>query len=154
MKKLHFFTKYDSLGASSRVRSLQYLQVLSEEFDVTYSPLISNWALSLRYRSSSIYKFAYILCLIRRIVTCVGRRIFDDDQIVVIEKELFPWLPFCFEKLFLPSAFIIDADDAIFHYYEDSLFLSDKFSRLAAKAAAIHVGNEYLGSFISNTMKM
>lgn len=145
--KIHFYTKYDSLGASSRVRTMQYLENLSSEFSVSISPLISNKALLLKYQNSKIYRLYYFLGMLKRSVIAMIRSRFRLDDLTIIEKELFPWTPFFIERLFLPGKFIIDADDAIYHNYDDVPWLKDKHPRLAAEASKVHVGNDYLASF-------
>ena len=145
--KIHFYTKYDSLGASSRVRTLQYLENLSSEFSVSISPLISNKALKLKYQNSKIYQLYYILGMIKRSFITLVRSRLRLDNLTIVEKELFPWIPFFIERLFLPKNFIIDADDAIFHNYDDVPWLRDKHPKLAARASKIHVGNNYLAAF-------
>ena len=148
--KIHFYTKYDSFGASSRVRTMQYLKDFSSEFSVSISPLISNKALLLKYQNSKIYRLYYILGMLKRCFIAMIRSRLRLDNLTIIEKELFPWTPFFIERLFLPRKFIIDADDAIFHNYDEVLWLKDKHPRLAAKASRVHVGNDYLASFYKN----
>ena len=42
-KKILVFTRYEDLGASSRLRTLQYLKFLeNEKIDIEVSPLFSN----------------------------------------------------------------------------------------------------------------
>jgi len=70
---------------------------------------------------------------------------------VLLEKELFPWLPAWVDELLLPSApFVLDIDDAIFHNYDEHeswwvrRTLGRKIDGLMARAAVVCAGNEYL----------
>ncbi len=77
--------------------------------------------------------------------------IFGYDKIV-IEKELFPYLP-AFAERFLHLfgiKYIVDYDDAIFHNYDQSsnpyfkLFLKDKIDKVMRFSGMVVAGNSYL----------
>jgi glycosyltransferase involved in cell wall biosynthesis len=82
----------------------------------------------------------------------LGARHYD---LIVIEKEIFPFLPAWAEwwlnRLRIP--FIADYDDAIFHNYDLSphplvrLFLGRKIARVMHRAEAVVCGNEYLAAY-------
>ncbi|MFZ2959756.1 MAG: glycosyltransferase [Candidatus Ozemobacteraceae bacterium] len=61
------------------------------------------------------------------------------------EKELFPWLPYAFERIFLRNRrYIIDMDDSVFDAYHRYPILRDKFANITHEAFEIHVGNREL----------
>lgn len=152
--KVLIFTRYGFLGASSRVRTLAY-QPFFESADIhcEISSLISDEMLRGRYKYSR-YRFFDIL-------SSYGRRIykllFDRDyDVIVIEKELFPWLPGVFELLLLKGRkYIIDYDDAVYVRYEDHrlpvvrLLMSDKIKDLMRGSFLVISGNPYISDYAS-----
>lgn len=151
-------TKYDSLGASSRMRMLQYIPSLEEEgIQVTTSPLFSNTYIEeLQNNQRKIFKiFVAYLSRIKSLI------LFRDFDLLWIEKECFPWVPAWIEKIFLPKKipFIIDFDDAVFHVYDlhaskiIKYCLGQKHSSLIKGAASVTVGNEYLFNYARNHFK-
>ncbi|BAC07799.1 tlr0246 [Thermosynechococcus vestitus BP-1] len=149
--KVLILTRYESLGASSRVRFMQYLPLLQEAgIEALICPLLNDGYIQSLYSGSrplvnilSRY-WKRILDLLR-----IGR--FD---ILWIEKELFPWLPDWIEKMFLQSAppFILDFDDAIFHNYDQSRsilvnkLLGRKIDSLMKCADLVMAGNPYIAT--------
>ena len=77
--------------------------------------------------------------------------VFRYDK-VVIEKELFPYLPAVFERLLtlFGVKYIVDYDDAIFHNYDlhtnfaIRLLFKNKIDVVMKKSATVIVGNSYL----------
>ena len=75
-------------------------------------------------------------------------------DIVWLEYELFPWMPWLLESILLPSniPIVCDYDDAIFHRYDQSPsvmirnLLGNKIDKLMTAASLVTVGNEYLAS--------
>lgn len=147
-KKLLFLTKYGNLGASSRLRTLQYLPFLSR-FDITVSSLISDDMLSYLYKHKKHNKSLLFLAYIKRFFYLwVNRKKFD---IIHIEKEIFPWLPYWFEKILLKNIkYSLDYDDAIFHNYDLHTnkkvrkLLGRKLYNLMADSQIVFAGNCYL----------
>ncbi|GHU05055.1 glycosyl transferase [Betaproteobacteria bacterium] len=142
-------TKYECLGASSRVRFLQYIPYLkSTGMDVFVAPFLSNeYIISLQ---SGARKLSDVFgAYARRIHTIIMRRNFD---LMWIEKEVFPWLPAWFECLLLLNKipYVLDYDDAVFHNYDMSrnilvrAALAKKHDVIMNRAAAVVVGNQYL----------
>jgi hypothetical protein len=90
-------SRYDRMGASSRIRSYQYLPSLQAAgVDVVVAPLLSNDYLRRSYAGQPTNWFAVVSCYFRRIAQLLSVRQFD---LVWIEKELFPNLPAFFEHL-------------------------------------------------------
>lgn len=149
--KICFFTRYGRLGASSRLRFYQYFQCLQDsKFEVEFCPLFSDEYVEglqrgIRSRESLIKGFAL------RFLQMIGRKKFD---LIVLEKELFPWLPSVFDLSLISGDIpvVIDYDDAVFHLYDQSesalvrRFLGSKHSSLARRANLVIAGNEYLAN--------
>ena len=148
-RKILLLSRYDSLGASSRVRYLQYLgEFEAQGWTVEARPLFSNAyleALYAGYGRSREAVFGYV----QRLHALVSARRFD---ILIIEKELFPFLPALFEWLFarLGVPYLVDYDDALFHRYDlhrraiVRRLLGRKIDAVMRNAAVVVAGNEYL----------
>jgi glycosyltransferase involved in cell wall biosynthesis len=147
--KILSLTKYGKLGASSRLRTLQYLALLEKKgIDVSSHALISDKALLLRYKLGCYSPVSLIFFYIKRIKTLIFKKSFD---LVWIEKEAFPWFPVWIELLLLRGKpFILDYDDATFHNYDQNsnkilrYFFHDRLDRLMAKSSLVVCGNLYL----------
>lgn len=150
--KVLILSRYNRLGASSRYRYYEYLDDLLEDgLDCTISPLLSDMYLTKTYAGKfSIIEI--IKCYSKRLLVLFTLRKYD---LCLIEKELFPFLPFYFEFLFLlfSKKYIVDYDDATFHRYDEHknplvrYFFSNKIAKLMQGASSVIVGNEYLYSY-------
>lgn len=151
--KILFLSRYGRLGASSRLRTFQYLPYLSvENIDITVKPLLSDSYLENLYEGKGTEWIEVIKAYFRRIVELPNIRRFD---LVWIQYEMFPWLPSFDETIlsFLGIPYVVDYDDAIFHNYDihknilTRTFLGRKISNLMRNAALVIVGNEYIGTY-------
>lgn len=143
-------SRYARLGASSRLRSFQYLSYLEQAgFDVTVAPLFGDdYVRSLS--SGNISKSAVLKAYWVRLRFILKARKFD---LVWLEYEMLPWLPAWLELALLPKnvPLVVDYDDAIFHRYDQhrsSLvrkLLGHKIDAVMRRAAVVMVGNDYLG---------
>jgi glycosyltransferase involved in cell wall biosynthesis len=148
--KVIFFTKYTRKGASSRLRTFQYLDYFEQNgINCTVSPFFDDVYLAQVYRNKTHNKLLAFRSFIRRVFMLVTVLKYDK---VVIEKELFPYFPSVFElllKLF-GVRYIADYDDAIFHNYDIStnplirFFLKNKIRNVMRYAGMVVAGNEYL----------
>ncbi|GEM52274.1 glycosyltransferase family 4 protein [Empedobacter brevis] len=152
MKKVLYLTKYTSLGASSRLRSLQFIPFLKEEgYEVNFSPLFNDKYLKALYNKKLTKNIYLISGYLKRFFLLFTINKFD---IIVIEKELFPYLPSWFEQVFnkLNIKYIVDYDDAIFHNYDLSKnkiikkLLSNKIDKVMKYSNCVFAGNSYLAS--------
>lgn len=146
------FTRYSRLAASSRMRAFQYIPMLdSAGIEATVSPLLSDAyvaGLQLGRKSFGEAFAAYL----RRLRVLLKTRSFD---LVWIEKELLPWVPTFLEHELLPRniPYVLDYDDAVFHYYDHSRnlivkqLLGGKHIALVRGAAMVMAGNEYIADF-------
>lgn len=152
MPRIALLTRYDSMGASSRVRTLQYLPSLHKEgIETEFFPLLSNDYLEQLYagRSTRGLQIQRTWKRIREMPAIAKAGRFD---LLWIEKELLPYLPYQLERHLLGNEvpYALDFDDAIFHNYDQSSnpvvqhLLGNKIDRLMAGARLVTCGNSYL----------
>ncbi len=150
MMRVLFLSRYARLGASSRLRSHQYLPYLRQAgFDVTVAPLFGDDYVHSLY-SGNISRLAVLKAYFARLRFIFKARQFD---LVWLEKEMLPWLPSWIELALLPKnmRLVVDYDDAVFHRYDQhrvSLvrkLLGRKIDAVMRRADVVIVGNEYLG---------
>lgn len=149
--KVILFSRYGDLGASSRLRHLQYLPLLEREgIEIDVSPLFSNEYVQALYdRRTRGWK------VLRALITraLVLTRIYKYD-VVIIEKELFPFFPSFAERMLAAFgvAYIVDYDDALFHRYDCHhnklvrTILGEKIDKVMKYASLVVAGNLYLAS--------
>lgn len=150
--KILYFTKYSRNAGSSRLRSYQYFPWLEKaDRKVEVSPLFSETYLQQLYAGKSTTKEA-LKGYFKRLIKLFSLGKYDH---IVIEKELFPYLP-AFAEWFLQKrkvAFITDYDDAIFHNYDQSTqpvirkVLENKIAHVMRYSAQVVVGNGYLAEY-------
>lgn len=142
-------TRYGALGASSRMRSLQYLPALAAGgVQVQVQALFGDAALLARYRRGRYGLGTALRCFAQRVATLQRRQQFD---LLWIEKEALPWWPLWAEAALLRGVpYVLDYDDALFHNYDQHRLAAVRhvFGRrldgLMAKAALVVGGNDYL----------
>jgi hypothetical protein len=150
--KMLMLSRYGRLGASSRMRFYQYLPWLEAAgIHVTQAPLLSDaYVRGLQYNTKS--PLEALRAYTGRVQSLLGSRKFD---LLWIEKETLPWLPAWVEKMLLPGAvpYVLDYDDAVFHYYDEhrnpvvKALLAGKHPALMQGAALVVAGNAYLAEF-------
>lgn len=148
--KILLLSRYDRRGASSRIRSYQYIPYLKAAgidvktcflFDDDYVRSIqegrSKRALSITSAyAARLRHLAYV----------------KTADLIWIEKELFPGLPGLMEHLMfqLKIPYVVDYDDAIFHRYDRHpwwiirFLLGNKIDKIMRHAALVLTGNHYL----------
>ena len=151
MMKVLVLTRYSRMGASSRLRALQYVDALvgpATKFQVF--PLLDDAYLCAIYAGKRASIFTIVQAYGRRLR--ILQRVQDFD-VVWVEKELFPYWPSWFEQWLAQSGvpYVVDYDDAIFHNYDLSpnLFkrlLKNKIGKVMRHAALVMAGNSYLAS--------
>ncbi|MEQ6341781.1 MAG: glycosyltransferase family 4 protein [Gammaproteobacteria bacterium] len=147
--KVLLLTRYGRLGASSRMRFLQFLPWFEKAgFECTVAPLVDDAQLQVRYKKGGYQLFGLLQAYRRRVRTLMQRHHFD---VVWIEKEALPWLPVWLERFLLRGApYVLDYDDAIFHNYDQHSsalvrrFFDHRIDRLMAGARLVVAGNAYL----------
>jgi glycosyltransferase involved in cell wall biosynthesis len=148
--KVLVLTKYGRLGASSRLRFLQYLPDLQKfGLQLSVQSLISDECLRQRYETGRYGLKALVGAYAGRLLAMRCRHDFD---LLWIEKEALPWVPFWLESAMLRGVpYVLDLDDAIFHNYDRHnsgwvrWLLGNRLDRIMAEAALVVVGNNYLG---------
>ena len=134
------------------MRFYQYVPWLAAAgISITMAPLFSDaYVQGLQRNIKS--PLEALMAYAGRVRALLASRKFD---LLWIEKETLPWLPLWFEKMLLPRAvpYVLDYDDAVFHYYDEhrnpvvKAVLSGKHPALMQGAALVVVGNEYLAGF-------
>lgn len=150
--KVLLLTRYQRQGASSRMRFMQYLPYIADAgIDVTVSPLFLDAyvaGLQSGRRDAADMARSYL----RRLRILLSCRKYD---LLWIEKESLPWLPARFEQALLSARipYVLDYDDAVFHYYDQHRhapvrrILGGKHAALMRGAALVVAGNAYLADF-------
>ncbi|MDK2122892.1 glycosyltransferase family 4 protein [Parachitinimonas caeni] len=145
-------TRYARLGASSRLRFLQYFPALAAQgIDCQESALFSNAYLQALYGGGS---------RLRSTLSGYRQRLarqtdFAGYDLLWVEKELLPWLPYTIERRLLGQdvPYLLDYDDAWFHRYDSHplapvrQLLGDKLAKLMAGSACVIAGNAYLADY-------
>lgn len=150
-QRLQILAKYSRKGASSRLRLYQFIPMFEAAgMFVSTAPLLDDQYLDDLYQNKRANLW--------RIVTVYWSRMrmllaLDRDIPWLIQGELFPWLPYCVESIFLRRrTYLVDFDDAIFHRYDlhrvplVRYLLGRKIHRLVANAALVIAGNTYLAN--------
>jgi glycosyltransferase involved in cell wall biosynthesis len=149
MPKVLLLTRYDRLGASSRVRFLQFLPGLAQRgFEVDVSPLLDDVYVRSLYGGRSSGAGSILRAYVRRTAALMRRRRYD---LIWLEKEALPWIPGWIEALMRPRVpFVVDLDDAWFHRYEHHPYaavralLSGKIDAVMRAASVVVAGNDYV----------
>lgn len=160
MATILVFTKYDDLAASTRHRFLQYRPWLEDAgIELVIEPLLANEYLEHKYNGIKINRLKIILSYIRRLSLLLFRRNFD---LIIVQYELFPYLPGFFEKLIKLSGkpIVYECDDATFQQYYahkrtfirralQKILLSHKLESLLQSCVLAICGNKYLEEWAS-----
>ena len=143
-------TRYAGMGASSRVRMIQYFPHLARlGLDVRLMPFLSDAYVDSLYqgRRPDLGDVAHSYW--RRTTDLLhGAR----DVTFWVEKELLPFMPFLVERQFLRRAarLVVDCHDAVWLRYRDHpnvvlrCLLRDKIERLFARADVVTAGNTWI----------
>lgn len=149
-KKVLLLSKYSRLGASSRLRSFQYIPYLKNEgFDIEIQSLFSDDYLRDLYQFGKRNKKKSIIYYLQRSITLLS--IFKYD-LIWVEYEIFPYFPALVERLLhlFKVSYIVDYDDAIFHNYDQSSnpyirnILGRKIDNVMRLSNHVLAGNIYL----------
>jgi glycosyltransferase involved in cell wall biosynthesis len=144
-------TRYGHLGASSRLRTYQYLPFLKKHgIDVEVVSLLDNDYIKELYSGKRRGKIKVFCDYFRRLKQIFSAKRFN---LLWIEKELFPFLPAWGEFLLdtFGISYVVDYDDAVFHNYDNHpnklvrSFLKNKIDLVMKWADCVIVGNDYLG---------
>ena len=148
--KILVLTRYDFLGASSRLRFFQYAKYLQRNgWSIDICPLFDNDYVENFYATGRKKISKIFTCYLRRLFILFKAKHFD---LLWIEKELFPMLPATIERFLnaMRIPYIVDYDDAIFHNYDMNknkmfrIFLKNKIDAVMKNASIVMAGNRYL----------
>lgn len=148
--KILLLSKYSRLGASSRLRALQYIPYLQEcGHTVNVHCLFDDAYLEMLYKERKRSPWLIMKLYLSRLIVLLTSSRYD---IVWIEKELVPYFPAIFEWLLnrFKIPYVVDYDDAIFHNYDMSpsghvrKFLGGKIDSVMRNASCVVAGNDYL----------
>ena len=154
--KILYLTKYTRLAGSSRMRSYQYFPYLEKAgMQVTVKPFFDDAYLKDFYAGKKNIS-AVIKSYVKRVGVLFS--VFSYDR-VVIEKEIFPFLPALAEWMLklLGIQYIVDYDDAIFHHYDQSSnplikkFLGNKIANVMRFSGTVVAGNQYLADYAARS---
>jgi glycosyltransferase involved in cell wall biosynthesis len=150
MPRILALTRYERLGASSRVRFLQYLPAIERSgFTCDVVPLLgNNYIRTLYYGGGRVDIAAVAAGYVERLRALLRRRRYD---LIWLEKEAMPYIPYAVESRLLRGVpYVIDFDDAWFLRYQNHgsapvrRLLGGKIDALIRDSATVVAGNEYL----------
>ncbi|WP_439490126.1 glycosyltransferase family 4 protein [Algoriphagus sp.] len=149
-QKILFLPKYPTLGASSRLRTYQFLPLWEQEgHQVRVSSFFNEKYLKRFYSKNNHHPLNVMGCYFRRLWVLLGAWRYD---LIWIEKELFPFLPSYGEWILEKSGkgYVVDYDDAVFHNYDlhssrlVRYWMGDKIDWVMRHSRQVLVGNAYL----------
>jgi len=148
--RILFLPKYPRMGASSRLRTYQYLPFWEKAgYQVEISSFFNEAYLKRFYQGKKHHPLNVLGCYFRRFWILLGVGKYD---LIWIEKEAFPFLPSYAEWLLAKSGkgYFVDYDDAVFHNYDQHsgwlvrTWMGDKIDWVMRNARLVFVGNAYL----------
>lgn len=144
--KVLYLSKYSSIGPSSRYRIYQYLPYLAEHgIDVDVRPLLKDRYFGIIRIENFIVKniFKIFYAVYKYIIRFFDVLMAGKYNLVVVEHQAFPYLPFFLEYVLrmLNKNIILEFDDAIY------LTHPKKMPKLIKMSKAVIVGNEFLKEY-------
>ena len=144
--------RYDRLGASSRLRFLDFVKPLAARgIEVTPLPLVDDGYLRAFYAGHLPNPLNLAAAYAKRLAALLEIHRFD---VVWLEKEALPWLPAWIEtRLLNRASYVMDIDDAWYLRYDTHRLvpvrrlLDGKFTRLARGADVVVAGNRHLAAW-------
>ena len=145
-------SRYSRLGASSRLRTMQYLpDLISNGFTIELAPFFDDIYLRELYKGKrkSFSTMKYFFKRIKEIKNQIS------PELIWIEKEAFPWIPWFIEANLLPKdiPIITDYDDAVFHRYDMHdkkiirILMRNKIKKVMQNSSIVMTGNPYLQKY-------
>jgi glycosyltransferase involved in cell wall biosynthesis len=144
------FSRYGRMAPSSRYRMMQFVPLLrAQGIDVEISPLLDDWYMEHLLTERRVPLWRLTRAYLRRMRQL--RRGHRPD-LIWIEKEALPWLPWPLEQWLLGRdvPVLLDLDDSQFHRYDlhpvhllRAMF-GDKIDRGMAAAGLVTCGSPYI----------
>lgn len=132
---------------------MQFLPKLNLFYQIQVHSLLSDEYVTNLYAGIPQNKIGILFAYCKRAFQLIT----DSSDVLIIEKELFPYFPYWFEKIFLSKKkYIIDIDDAVFHNYDlnvsslKKFLLGTKFKNLFKNSFAVLAGSPYLQEVAEN----
>lgn len=145
-------TRYTELGASSRMRFFQFAELLSQKnINVTFQCLFSDQYISRLYNEGKRDFRDISSAYLHRSSAVRARGALAE--LLWIEKELMPFVPYFIERILIGSKrYVLDFDDAVFHNYDmgstvKRKLFGNKLKRLMRSSVAVVGGNAYLAAY-------
>lgn len=136
--------RYGRKGASSRLRGLDLMPYWREAgFEVSASSLLDDSYVERLYAGAPRSAAAILKAYRRRWRSLRAAR----PDLIWLQVEALPYLPFALEKRLLRAPYVLDCDDAWYHLYDRrkgwlfQTLLGGKLDRLMAGAALVLAGN-------------
>src|ERR1043166_4888864 len=156
--KVLLLTRYERLGASRRVRFLQFIPALERAgFTFDVRPLLDNAYVLALYGGPSGSRWRILAGYLRRLARLLAALSGSRHDVVWLEKEAFPYLPAFIETTLLRRVpYVVDLDDAWFYRYEAHpsrlvrALLRGKIDAVMRNAAIVVAGNDYLAARARN----
>lgn len=144
MMNLSFFTKYPTQGATSRYRSFAFASRLAQmDYNIEIHSFMPIGYLADLFAGRPRQKAAIAVSYLARLL-----EVMRSGENLIIERELFPLIPYRFESFFLRrKKYILDFDDNVWEDYRGRRLLEGKYDRLVENASGVIVGNGYLGDY-------
>ena len=148
--KLLALTRYDKAGPSSRVRFYKFLPLLRKAgFSVEVKPLLDEMYVRRLFSNGKRSISELLQGYFRRCSLLLKAEQYD---LIWIQKELFPWLPWIDGRFLkkINKPYVVDFDDAVYHLYDLHRYklvrtlLGKKIDNLMRGATTVTVGNKYL----------
>lgn len=128
---------------------MQYIPTLTAAgHDIEVLPFFDDKYLQQLYsgRADRLATPIYFLNRIKEVLKC------KNLDLIWIEKEAYPWLPWLVERLLLPRnvQIVSDYDDAVFHRYDQNKrqlvrkLLGQKIDNVMKSSVLVTAGNQYL----------
>ena len=142
-------SRYERHGASSRVRSYQFLDAFrAAGLTVDVCPLFDDEYVRNRYAPGGVSLASVARAYAGRVRDLARVR---RHAVIWVEYEVLPWLPYATEAwLYGARPVVVDYDDAIFHRYDAHpralvrQLLGRKIDRIMQAAHTVVAGNDYL----------
>ncbi|WP_094549335.1 glycosyltransferase family 4 protein [Petroclostridium xylanilyticum] len=145
--RILFLPKYHKEGPSSRYRTHNYIKYFKNAgYEITIKPLFHDGYVSNLYKKKSKNYIKILTDILNRVKYLLLYKAKYD--VLIIEKELFPYFPYFIERMLLVgSRYTLDFDDAISTRYKVNfikrILLGNKINKLSRSAILTTVGNKW-----------
>jgi len=147
-KRALFLVRHPESSASTRVRLLQYVPHLEANgWSIDAESFYPDQALRRLYETGKRSILEFSRCAMRRAELLINGRC-SKYNVVVTQRDVFPWVPFEVERLLCKGypRFVMDLDDAVYEQYSGPL-LRNKYPSVVARMAEVNVGSRRLADY-------